>query len=153
MIKHKHEHKPELRISVVNYKSLTKLLYTFYYPKLVNRKIKYDLDKLVPFSIELNDIVENITIRQAEQKIKRLGYWGFCGHTKDANYKEIHIWIKDKQRIGTHKLITFFAHEMAHAVGYKEESKACEISGIAGFAYLMSRAITKHKKHKGVTCA
>jgi len=77
---------------------------------------------------------EKIRIRSVKtllQFVRKQGCWGFCHHGKN-NYHEIHYWVR--KNANPLALIEMLAHELAHAIGYRE-SMAARFGGIAAFAY------------------
>jgi len=139
--------KDKLKIATVAYKSAKKVVIAYFrgdWPKISESKL---LEKKTNFQLITDSKAENdVTVKQLINKIKKMGYWGFCQHTSDKKYKEIHYWISDTNRPADDKLLALFAHEMAHATCGHSEKKACAVADICEFSYNILETIKNENK-------
>ena len=89
----------------------------------------------LPWHVQKGDrvIKQDCTVAHMLEAIKQAGSWAFCVHAHDDFPNQIHYWVsKGTERS---RLVAIFAHELFHLAGYPDETEACKVQAIAGFAY------------------
>jgi len=76
--------------------------------------------------------IRHVPVKDLIKAVKFIGCWGYRNRVGSL-HDEIHYWIG--KNATPMSVITLFAHEIAHALGYDEEEDAVMIAGIAAFAY------------------
>jgi len=140
---HKNKKIPE--ICPIKHKTARSIVFEYFkkdYPNLSD----YQLLKVeTEFKVFLNEEWEyKATVLELLKTVKKNGIWGFCAHSKNPYYKEIHYWISKKAT--TEQVLELFVHETAHAIGNKSEYIAKKYAGVALFAYLIMKKNLKWKK-------
>jgi len=132
----------DLKISMVRHKSAKNVVLSFYNMKFPLIETEKELLNL-KISTYINGKKKVAHVRDVISEAKRNSVWGFCSaFPKQKAYKEIHFWIKGSPT--KEKMLEFLGHELAHAVGYKNELTACKIGDIVKFsAYLYDSVFVK----------
>lgn len=98
-----------------------------------------DIKLLHDMRIETLNGRKRKTFGEQLKDIEDLGYWAFCRRERGKHPGELHYWLGDK--ISDAKLVSVFAHELAHMVGYSSELAAEKIADIAGFAHQLTKGV------------
>lgn len=133
----------ECGLSMVKYSSAKNIILSFFksdYPKLTKNEI---LEQYTTFSFNENKSKRKIS--KLIQEIHDNGFWGFCSVYENGD-RGIHYWIDKNRDVSIENMMDLFAHELAHAVGYKSEKHACSIGTIASYTYDIVRKIEKNRK-------
>lgn len=120
--------KKEFKVCPIRYKSAERLFVEYLgYDWPVKNKAE-----LMRMEVEDGDRKHRRTVAQRIVELEQLGYWAFCRRQTGHNDNELHYWIGRK--LDRARLVSVFAHELAHLIGWSDETAAIKIADIAGFA-------------------
>jgi hypothetical protein len=129
----------KLQIAMIKHRTAKDIVLSFF--DIKNKDSNKALTKKTPFTVLLGETFKtNATIEEVIKTVKKVGVWGYCHHTEDKDYKEIHYWFG--KNATPENLIETFAHEISHAIGVKNELRAQRYGKVALFAY----AVLKDEK-------
>lgn len=135
-------------IALVEHKTARSVVLEYFrkdYPDITEKELlKKETEFTVLVDEEFEEWEDAATVADLLKTVRRQHLWGFCAHTDDPKYKEIHYWIGKKAE--TIKVLELFSHEIAHAIGYKSENMAKKYAGVSIFAYHIMKEKLKWKK-------
>jgi hypothetical protein len=127
-----------IKVELYNHKSDKEIVLSFFNKKR-SKKIKYD--KLLNKVLNANDFIhikKQMTIKEIidylenEQKL-----WAYCVvHTK-KDLREIHYWFSKNRNLKIYDIASIFAHELAHAIGIKNEDTANKYAAITNYTLMI----------------
>lgn len=133
----------QIFLKFVNHRSAKNIVLSFLkfdYPKLTLKQILNENTKF-----EFNGNKKSRKVTELIKEIENNSFWGYCS-IYNKGKRAVHYWIANKG-VTRQDLMDLFAHELAHAIGYKSEKHASNIGTVSAYAYDIVKSLEK-KRHK-----